>query len=148
MIAYCDTSALLKLFVEELDSERVARWLSEADQVACSCVGLLEAHAAFARRRSEGHLTADDVSSALELFAETWQSVAIVDLDVAAAASLASTHVLRSLDAVHLSAALSLADQLAPLPAVFATFDRRLARVASDAGLTVWPADEEASSQT
>jgi len=139
MIVYCDTSALLKVVVEEADSESVLRWLSDADQAACSCIGLVEGYAALGRRRGEGHLTAEAAAAAVDLFRDTWRSIAVVDLDAESAASLALTHALRSLDAVHLAAALSLAEQLAPLPVALATFDRRLAKAASGAGLAVWP---------
>lgn len=146
MIAYCDTSALFKVFVEEADSDRVVAWLAEADQAACSCVGFVEVHAALARRRDEGHLTAEDVTQALEKLRESWRSLAVVDLDPETAASMAMSHALRSLDAVHLAAAVSLSQMVAPLPVTLATFDRRLARVAAAVGLAVWPHDGEQAS--
>lgn len=139
MIAYCDMSALLKVVVAEADSERVVRWLSTADQVGCSCIGLVEGCAALARRQRQGHLTVEGLDAAVRLLRAVWDTVAVVDVDVERAAGMAMTHELRSLDALHLAAALSLSEMLAPVPVVLATFDHRLARAAVAVGLAVWP---------
>jgi len=128
-----------------VQSELVVRWLSNVDHVACSGIGLVEAFAALARRRDDGTLTAKGPATAAERFRDAWDTVAVVDLDAEAAASLAMARGLRSLDAMHLAAAVSLAEMLASLPMTFATFDRRLARVASDVGLAVWPEESGAS---
>jgi hypothetical protein len=69
---------------------------------------------------------------------EEWPAFGIVEVDqplVEHAAALALDHDLRSLDSVHLAAALVL-DQGDLL---FATWDRRLHRAASDEGLELTP---------
>lgn len=139
MIAYCDTSALLKVIIEESDSERVAQWVANADQVACSCIGLVEGCAALARRHREGYLTAEGLAAAVDLLRNLWNTVAVIDVDAERAAGMAMTHELRSLDALHVAAAKSLAELLAPVPVLLATFDHELARAARAAGLAVWP---------
>ena len=57
MILYLDTSALVKLYVEEVDSEKVTTWVGDAYAVATSLIAYVEARAAFARGWQEGVLT-------------------------------------------------------------------------------------------
>jgi predicted nucleic acid-binding protein len=67
-----------------------------------------------------------------------WPAFAVIEVDQALvedAAALATTYELRSLDAVHLAAALL----LPPDDLVFATWDRRLQRSAGAVGLAVLP---------
>jgi len=50
VIVYCDSSALLKLYVEELYSEAARDVSAEADMVSACRVAWVKAHSAFARR--------------------------------------------------------------------------------------------------
>ena len=50
MILYCDTSALVKLYLTEVGSAEVARHLAESEGLAVCRIAWAEAHAAFARR--------------------------------------------------------------------------------------------------
>jgi hypothetical protein len=76
--------------------------------------------------------------SALRSFRSEWPAFGVIEIDqqlVERAAELALAHRLRSLDALHLAAALLLpGDELA-----VATWDRRLHAAASAEGLTVFP---------
>ncbi|MEA2302660.1 MAG: uncharacterized protein QOE44_3195, partial [Solirubrobacteraceae bacterium] len=76
--------------------------------------------------------------SAARALRDEWPAFGIVEVDqrlVEDAASLAIAHELRSLDALHLAAALLLPrDDLR-----FATWDRRLQSAAAAAGLTLIP---------
>ena len=53
MIVYFDTSALLKRYVREADSDAVAALWKEATMMAASQILYSEVAAAFARRRRE-----------------------------------------------------------------------------------------------
>ncbi len=77
--------------------------------------------------------------SAAKAMRKEWPALAVVEVDqhlVEEAANLAVKHELRSLDAMHLAAALILpGDDL-----TFATWDRRLHAAARSAGLQILPA--------
>lgn len=57
MIVYLDTSALVKLYVDEPGTQEVARWIQRATAVSTSRVSYVEARAAFARRYRERALS-------------------------------------------------------------------------------------------
>jgi uncharacterized protein len=81
-------------------------------------------------------LAAGDAAAAS--FREEWPSIAVVEVDQQlseSAAALAREHDLRSLDALHLAAALV----LPPSDLVLASWDRRLHAAAERSGLTVLP---------
>ena len=54
MILYLDTSALVKLYVQEPGTDAVKAWVAEAEAAATSWVAYAETRAAFARARREG----------------------------------------------------------------------------------------------
>lgn len=124
--AYLDTSAFLKLVVVEPESaalqKALARW---PDQVSAT---LLRTEAIRALRRAG---MPDRVGSARRLM----RGLTLVRIDepmLDTAADLEPAH-LRSLDAIHLAAALSVGPDLG----AFLTYDARLAAAAVDAGLVV-----------
>ena len=52
MILFCDTSALLKLYIVEAGSEAVKAQVAEAEAVAVCRVAWAEAHAALAQEEN------------------------------------------------------------------------------------------------
>lgn len=128
-IAYLDTSAALKLVVEEPESAALARYLTERPELALVASWLLytEMHCAAARR--PGLLSVETVREVLD-------QVEFVDIsrkDLIDAASLAP---LRSNDALHLSVALRLEVN------EFITYDRELIDAAERFGVrAVSPAE-------
>ena len=140
MIAYVDTSALVKLVVPEPGSELAERLWRDAETYA-SPLGFVELRAAVAagtRRLGLDDLTAvalEEVSHAV------WARVAPVQLSeslVLAAGAIAVRHGLRAADAIHLASAIEVADGLAG-SSVFLTFDRRLGEAARLEGFRVLP---------
>lgn len=124
--AYLDTSAFVKLIVAEPESAalraRLQRWPERAS------AALLRAEAVRALRRSgNGHL----VGSARRLFGAV--HLIRVDESLLDRAGDLEPAELRSLDAVHLAAALSIGSELG----AFVTYDERLADAASASGLDV-----------
>jgi predicted nucleic acid-binding protein len=57
MIAYLDTSALVKLYVKETGSAAVRAACDRSEALATSRLSYVEAHAAAARRAREGDLS-------------------------------------------------------------------------------------------
>ena len=137
MTLYLDTSSLIKLYVEESDSDRVQRLVQAADVVVTSTLSYPEARATLARRRRERLSTATEAASARRQLDADWARFVVVGCghEVArAAGDLAEAHGLRGADAVHLAA---FADLLAHSPdddIRFSSADARLNRAARALG--------------
>jgi predicted nucleic acid-binding protein len=134
VIAYVDTSVLIKLVVEEPGSDDAARIWDAADTVVCTRLLFVEARAALAMAHRLHRLTAARHRRAVRELADLSLQLTIVEMTaelVDAAGDLAEAHALRGYDAVHLAAALTLGDP------VFASADRDLCAAASRHGLAV-----------
>jgi predicted nucleic acid-binding protein len=122
---YVDSSALVKTVVEEPESRLLLRWLKDKDQlVACELVSV---EAVRAVRGSD--------PAAVPRARQAIATLALIRLDDSlfdAAADL-EPPTLRSLDAVHLAAALSLGSTLAGV----VTYDLRMMEAATTLGLHV-----------
>jgi uncharacterized protein len=126
MAHYMDTSALLKLVIAEAESDALRQWLAERDRRAVSC-DLTRAELIRAVRRVDP----DRVLRAREVL----DSVTLLAMNTAIyedAGRLDPT-VLRTLDAVHLAAALDIGDELDGI----VTYDERLADAARANGIAV-----------
>lgn len=137
MILYLDTSALVKLYVEEEGSDAVRRMEEQAWVVATSRLAYAEARAALARARREGRITAQDHQRVVEDLDRDWESYFVLEVTeglVRRAGDLAEGHALRAYDAVHLASALLLHDRVR-LDVTFLCFDERLEEAAQAAGL-------------
>lgn len=123
---YIDTSALVKLVVAEPESDALRGWFadSERDPVACDLVRT-ELLRVVRRAAPDRLVQARAVLDAVTLLDVTSQ---IFD-----AAGRVDPLVLRSLDAVHIAAALDLGDDLDGL----VTYDLRLAEGATANGILV-----------
>lgn len=136
MTAYVDTSALLKLYVDEDGSNEVWQWLSDGPVSTCR-ITWAEARAALARRERESPAAVTTWATARERLAEDWSAIHVVDVTqalVEKAGELAEGFALRGYDAVQLAAADVLHAALAE-PIIFLSFDRRLNRAARLLGL-------------
>lgn len=136
MIVYCDTSALIKLYVEEAHSDAVAKAMSDVDAVATSLLAYPETRAALARAQRDRRLRPSDFRRALAQFQQDWASYVMLDTHhslMLHAGELAEHHALRGADAIHLASALQLAHDLepSPKPMAFLAFDVPLARAAA-----------------
>jgi len=130
---YVDSSALLKRYVEEPDSE-------EANALLASDGSLLTARHTIVevRRNLMRLLDARDATAAKAAFGEDLVSFGIVELDAVTcetAADIAELTGARTLDALHLTAARRIGGSAVP----FVTFDLRRAQAARTLGLTVLP---------
>jgi len=73
MIAYLDSSALVKLYVQEPGSPEVRALINEARIVATSRVAYVEARAGFTRKLREGELLQEEYNQVVEDFKEGWE---------------------------------------------------------------------------
>ncbi len=130
MTLYADTSALLKRYVDEPDSDRTVELLVSDPVLVTGRHTIVEL-----RRNLACLLSASHATSARAAFAEDVASLSIVELDqdtCKLAATIAEQTGVRTLDALHLGAARRLGTTL-----TFLTFDVRQAQAARSLGFSV-----------
>jgi len=111
LIAYLDTSSLVKLYVEEEGSALIRQLVERAEIVATSVVAYAEARAALARQRREGGLTGAAYDRTKNDFERDWPRYLTIEVSEAvyrSAGDLAEKHHLRGFDSLHLASYLSL----------------------------------------
>jgi predicted nucleic acid-binding protein len=139
VIAYFDTSALLKLVIAEEGADQALLLWQEASEVVVSRLAWPEAVAALAaahpgrRVSDEGYRAA---AKALRRCFERCTLVSMADSLVDQAADLAAGYDLRAVDAIHLATALAVLEP----DSLFVTWDRRLRVAGVQAGLASAPA--------
>lgn len=122
---YLDSSAIVKFAVEENETAAIVRWRTELepDDVLMTCE-LAVAEVVRAVRRVEGDL--DVALTQLDSLEHL-----VIDRDLLlVAGELGPLHI-RTLDAIHLAAALAAGEELAGI----VTYDTRMALAARDFGL-------------
>lgn len=137
MILFCDTSALVKLYVKEEFSADVRDLSDKARAIAASRISWAEAMAAFARRARENPADTEVMDAIRANLRTDWPDFAIVEVTqplVELAGEYADTFALRGYDSVQLASARML--QLGANDALcFACFDTRLQKAASVLGM-------------
>jgi hypothetical protein len=140
VIAYCDTSALVALALDEPGAAAVRTALAAVRRVACSEIGIVELRAGIARAIKLGRMSDRSAERAAERWESVWNSVSALPVTshlLQRAAGLAEQHVLRAYDAVHLAAAEILSLDLGRRRVRWICLDRRLDRAAVGLGLHV-----------
>ncbi|HEY4462086.1 MAG TPA: type II toxin-antitoxin system VapC family toxin [Streptosporangiaceae bacterium] len=138
-LVYFDSSALVKLVVDETGSELAAELWDGCDAALASRLAYPEVRAALAAASRNHDLAERDLQAAERAWVRFWAAVRPVELTAAVeqeAGRLARVHALRGADAVHLASALAIGDP----ELVIAVWDRRLHAGADAAGLAVAPA--------
>ena len=128
MVPYCDTSALLKLLVDEAGSDRMVRASDSFETIAVGRIAWAESMSAFAQRSRLKGANQTALSQARTALEQTWQIFAIAEITqppVEKAGLYAEAFAMRGYDSLQLAAAHNLHDQFS-LPLTFACFDRRL----------------------
>jgi predicted nucleic acid-binding protein len=141
LIVYFDTSALLKRYVAEADSDAVAALWKKATKMAASQILYGELAAAFARRRRELPASAAALDQAQQTFRNDWTGILRIPVDDEInrrVDELLTRHPLRGADAIHLASALLVRDALKQ-PVTFACADLKLVAAARAEGLDVVP---------
>lgn len=137
MILFCDTSALLKLYIVEAGSEMVKARVTEAEAVAVCRIAWAEAHAALSRRAREVPGDAAVIEQAKAALAQDWPRFVVMEVDQAVverAGDYADTFALRGYDSIQLAAAFE-TGRIAQSPICFACFDARLNKAANVLGM-------------
>jgi uncharacterized protein len=142
LIAYLDSSALVKQIVPEAGSRETSGLVARADRVGTAVVSRVEVAAALARAARTGRLGEIAAADARQRLRRLWPELTQIPLAsevIASAEHWAWQEALRGYDAVQLASALWL-QVLVREPVVMACFDVRLRAAAAAAGLEVWPA--------
>ena len=137
MRLYLDTSALVKLYVNEEGAGVVRGASDQADVITTSALAYAEARSAFSRRRQEGALSVGEYRRVVHDLDEDWPrylTIQVVESLIHEAARLAEAYRLRAYDAIHLASAAT-ANREIGLPVVFASWDGPLERAARREGL-------------
>jgi predicted nucleic acid-binding protein len=139
MILYLDTSALVKLYVEEPGSRAVRTLLERAQVVSTSRVAYVEMRAGLARKLRQGELREKEYKHILSDFQKDWKDYFVIEVSEGVAnlgGELVEKHPLRALDALHLASALFLRERVRS-DVFFSSFDERLNEAAKAEGLAV-----------
>jgi len=137
-LVYFDSSAFVKLVVEEEGSELAAAMWDGSDAVVASRLAYPEVRAALASAGRNHDLDEEGLQSAEQSWEPYWAATRPVELTSAVerhAGDLARLHALRGADAVHLASALAVGDT----ELIIAVWDRRLHAGARAARLQVAP---------
>lgn len=149
MIFFVDTSALIKLYVEEPGSDLMRSLAARGEPMAASHLAFAEMHASFSRRRREGLFLPDEFEELGLRWAEDWQGFMQVPIGaevLALVPRLCEIHPLRGADALHLASALMLEEN--GLDVTFACSDRTLLAAAHSEGLATYNPAKAASKST
>ena len=140
MSVYLDTSALIKLYVEEEGTEQVVEATQDAADGRVIIVDLtpLEARSAIRRREREGDISAADADRVLRQIENDCSMSFLTQPSTSAvmeeAARLIDRHPLRAYDALQLAGCLVVRDGM-PGPVTFVCADTRLCDAARHEGL-------------
>ena len=138
MILFCDTSALLKLYIVETGSAALKALIADAEAVAVCRIAWAEAHAALSRRAREVPQDATLIEQAKRALAADWPRFVVLEIDqalVELAGEYADTFALRGYDSIQLASAFE-TGRIAQTPIHFACFDARLNKAAKVLGLS------------
>lgn len=144
---YLDTSAFIKLIVEEPGSERVRSLASgggSADVLLVSRLGFTEASVSLARMVHFGRMRAEDLPRHLGGLKDYWdqsiQEIELLEEVLEDARQLAQQFPLRTYDAIHLASAREARRMLRPTfegEVQFLAFDAALVKAAQAVGFKV-----------
>jgi predicted nucleic acid-binding protein len=139
LILFCDTSALVKLYIDEDSSDLVRDAVGAADAVAVSHIGWAEATAAFARRAREVPDDRPILEAAKAALAADWPRFVVLEVTQAVverAGDYADVFALRAYDSVQLASAFE-AGRIAETAVRFACFDARLNKASAMLGMNM-----------
>ncbi|MDZ7732645.1 MAG: type II toxin-antitoxin system VapC family toxin [Acidimicrobiia bacterium] len=137
-LVYFDSSALVKLVVDEPGTDLASALWDGCDAPLSSRLAFPEVRAALAASHRNSDLTDDELHSAQEMWDDFWAAVRPIEFTSVVeqrAGELAGRRALRGADAVHLASALVVGS----IELVVAVWDRRLRAGALAANLSVAP---------
>lgn len=117
MNVYLDTSAMVKLYIDEAGSEKIREIVfSETNNVFISKITGAEVAAAFSRRRRMKDIAEEDYEEILSDFVSDYENLfaksEVTDSVISLAIELTKRQALRGYDAVQLASVLTLGDEI------------------------------------
>lgn len=140
MNVYFETSALIKLFLEEPGADEARDLWDEANLVSVALIAYPEARAALASAKRAHRISSAELDEAKGKLRRLWTQTQVIDFDeplAVSAGEAAEEFGLRGYDAVHLATVLTLDDE----SLLIASWDADLRSAALEVGLRVAPAD-------
>ncbi len=137
MILFCDTSALVKLYLHEDDTDTVASQAAGSEVIAVIRIAWVETMSALARRSREQPQGASTIAQARQRFVTDWPRYLTLEVTqtlVELAGDYAEAFALRAYDSVQL-AALQILHRELPGEVRFACYDSRLVKAAAVLGI-------------
>ena len=138
---YCDTSALLKLYLPEPDSDEFNEIVKDRDDVLVSDLAVTEIISAMARRMRQGSLAREAARRMQRAIIGSLDDGVYHRVELTREVHRRAEHFLVSLPGTPLRAAdaLHLALATSARAASLASFDARLAAAGRAAGLAIYP---------
>ncbi|MDX8405185.1 MAG: type II toxin-antitoxin system VapC family toxin [Mariprofundus sp.] len=134
---YLDTSALLKLYVEESGTDQVKTFIGHASYIMTHLITYAEIRASLAKALRMHRIDSNNLLIKKQEIERDWQCMDILTPDetmIRRAADLAEQFGLRGYDSVHL-AAVEMLHKQAMIPLTFVCFDYDLNKAASALGI-------------
>ena len=141
-ILYLDTSAWLKLYIDENGSDIVHKEISKSSMVFTHLIAYTEIRAALSRAEREIRINKVQKSQIIDALELDWKSFNIiqpVEMLIRRAALHSEQFGLRGFDSIHLASAEAVSIQVMPQETLFACFDRKLNKAASSLGMSILP---------
>jgi len=141
MILYLDTSALVKRYFLERESEELLSKWGQAEVIVTSSVAYAETVASFFCKKRESALEEEVIQQVVDAFLLDWISFFRVEVNDELneiVLRVVESYPLRGFDAIHLASAV-LTRRSLPDDFLFACFDRRLAQGAREEGFVTFP---------
>ena len=141
VILFCDTSALMKLLVDEDQSDQMQQVSTTVEAIGVCRISWAETMAALAHLQREDPVCDEDLEQARQHLIQCWKTFTIVEVSqplVETAGRFADVFSLRGYDSVQLAAAHELQVN-AEQTVLFACYDRRLNQAAQILQLEVLP---------
>lgn len=143
MILYLDTSAFLKLYLAEPESDRVRAAVADAEACCTHLIAYAELRAGLAMAERVGRLRAEERNASLRQLDSDWGRLRIVTPDaelIWRAGDLAERFALRGFDSVHLASAERVFGALGhPVDFRFVVYDKDLINAAHHLGVVLFP---------
>lgn len=140
MIAYFDSSGIVKWFFDEQYSESAKDIKNKAKIVVTSVIAFPEVLSAFNRALREGRCAKSEMDMVRKEFLRIWPSFQWINASeevIRQAGELIFTYNLRGFDAIHLASALVLKEDDGDIELFFSCFDRNLNQAAKDTGMLI-----------
>lgn len=138
MIVFCDTSALMKLYVREAHSDWTDGQVRSASRCLVSQITWAEMCAALAFKQRSQQIDGEAMAFAVARLRAEWNGFVRLAVDaplITDAGALAQRHALRAYDSVQLASARK-AQELAGAALHFCCFDKALNQAAMALGIT------------